>query len=114
MSTTIQWLGHASFKISHNNEVIYIDPWKIKNAAHDATLVLVSHSHYDHYSSDDIDKVSGTNTKLIASADVIAQQSAGEQISPGSKKDINGVSVQGIAAYNPRKQFPQTCCNLTP
>lgn len=105
MSTTIQWLGHASFKISHKDEVIYIDPWKIKNAAHDATMVLVSHSHYDHYSSDDIAKVSGANTKLIATADVIAQQGAGEQILPGSTKDMNGVVVQGIAAYNPRKQF---------
>lgn len=105
MSTSIQWLGHASFKISHKDEVIYIDPWKIKDAAHDATLVLVSHSHYDHYSSDDIAGVSSANTKLIAPADVIAQQSAGEQILPGSTKDINSVVVQGIAAYNPGKQF---------
>ena len=105
MNTTIQWLGHASFKISHKDEVIYIDPWKIRNEAHDATLVLVSHSHYDHYSSDDIARVSSANTKLIAPADVIAQHGEGEQISPGSKKDINGVSVQGTAAYNPGKQF---------
>jgi L-ascorbate metabolism protein UlaG (beta-lactamase superfamily) len=105
MSTTIQWLGHASFKICHNDEVIYIDPWKIKNTAHDATVVLVSHSHYDHYSSDDIAKVSSANTKLIAPADVIARQGTGEQILPGSTKDLNGVAVQGIAAYNPGKQF---------
>ena len=105
MSTSIQWLGHASFKICHKDEVIYIDPWKIKDAAHDATLVLVSHSHYDHYSSDDIAGVSSTNTKLIASADVIAQQGTGEQILPSLTKDMNGVVVQGIAAYNPGKQF---------
>ncbi len=105
MSITIQWLGHASFKISHKDEVIYIDPWKIKNTAHDATVVLVSHSHYDHYSSEDIARVSSANTKLIAPADVIAQHGAGEQILPGSTKDINGVVVHGIAAYNPGKQF---------
>ena len=105
MSTTIQWLGHASFKIYHKDDVVYIDPWKIKDAAHDATLVLVSHSHYDHYSSDDITKVSSANTKLIAPADVIGQQGAGEQILPGLTIDLNGVVVQGIAAYNPRKQF---------
>jgi len=105
MSTTIQWLGHASFKISHNSEVIYIDPWKIKNAARDATLVLVSHSHYDHYSSDDIAKVSGANAKLIAPADVITQEGTGEQILPGLAKGLDGIVVQGIAAYNPLKQF---------
>ena len=105
MGITLQWLGHASFKICCRDEVIYIDPWKIKNAAHDATVVLVSHSHFDHYSSDDIARVSGANAKLIAPADVIAQQGTGEQIQPGSTKDINGVAVQGIAAYNPNKQF---------
>lgn len=105
MSTSIQWLGHASFKICHKDEVIYIDPWKIKDAAHDATLVLVSHSHYDHYSSDDIAKVSSANTKLIAPTDVITQQGTGEQILPGLVKGLDGIVVQGVAAYNSRKQF---------
>ena len=49
MSTTIQWLGHASFKISHKDEVIYIDPWKIRNEAHDATVVLVVSDNKDAY-----------------------------------------------------------------
>jgi L-ascorbate metabolism protein UlaG (beta-lactamase superfamily) len=105
MSTTIQWLGHASFKICHNDVVIYIDPWKIKDAAHDATLVLVSHGHYDHYSSDDIAKVGSANTKIFASTDVITQQGKGEQILPGLAKGLDRIVVQGIAAYNPKKQF---------
>jgi L-ascorbate metabolism protein UlaG (beta-lactamase superfamily) len=105
MSTSIQWLGHASFKISHNNEVIYIDPWKIENATNDATLVLVSHSHYDHYSSDDIARVSGANTKLFAPVDVITQEGVGEQILPSLAKTMDSIEVQAIAAYNPAKQF---------
>ena len=44
MGTTIQWLGHASFRISHDDTVIYIDPWKLKNEPNDATMVLVSHN----------------------------------------------------------------------
>jgi L-ascorbate metabolism protein UlaG (beta-lactamase superfamily) len=105
MSTTIQWLGHASFKISYKDDVIYIDPWKIRDAAHDATVVLISHNHYDHYSSNDIAKVSSANTKLIAPADVITQQGTGEQIMPGLAKGLNRIVIQGIAAYNPNKQF---------
>ena len=48
MSVKLQWFGHASFKISSGSDVIYIDPWKLKDAPHDATIVLVSHSHGDH------------------------------------------------------------------
>ncbi len=83
MGITIQWLGHASFKICHEDTVVYIDPWKLKESPGDATLVLVSHSHHDHYSPEDIAKVSGQDTKLIASADVVAKEKAGEAIMPG-------------------------------
>jgi len=105
MGMTLQWLGHASFKICHEDVVIYIDPWKLKESAHDATLVLVSHSHSDHYSTEDVARVSGPNTKLIASADVVAKQKGGEAILPGVTVELEGVKVTGVAAYNPNKQF---------
>ncbi len=60
MGITIEWLGHASFRICYEDKVVYIDPWKLKESVGDATLVLVSHSHYDHYSAEDIAKVSGS------------------------------------------------------
>jgi L-ascorbate metabolism protein UlaG (beta-lactamase superfamily) len=105
MGITIQWLGHASFRISYEDKVIYIDPWKLKESVGDATLVLVSHSHYDHYSAEDIAKVSGAETKLIASADVIAKEKAGEGITPGLTVALDGIWVKGVAAYNSDKQF---------
>ena len=105
MSITLQWLGHASFKICHEDIVIYIDPWKLKDSPQDASFVLISHSHYDHYSPEDIAGVSGENTKLIASADVIAKEKAGETITPGQTIELGSIRVSGVAAYNPRKQF---------
>lgn len=105
MNITLQWLGHASFRISDEDNVIYIDPWKIANAAHDATIVLVSHSHSDHYSAEDIGKVSGPGTKLIAVADVIAKQGAGESIMPGLTIEAGGIMVHCVPSYNPNKQF---------
>jgi L-ascorbate metabolism protein UlaG (beta-lactamase superfamily) len=105
MGVTIQWLGHASFRICYEDKVIYIDPWKLKEPVGDATLVLVSHSHYDHYSAEDIAKVSGADSKLIASADVVAKEKAGEAILPGLTVSLEGVRVMGVPAYNPDKQF---------
>jgi len=105
MGLKLKWLGHASFRISHEDTVIYIDPWKLKDSPHDATLVLVSHSHGDHYSPDDIKKVSGPDTKLIASSDVILKEKTGEAIAPGMTIQMDNVQVTGVASYNPNKQF---------
>jgi L-ascorbate metabolism protein UlaG (beta-lactamase superfamily) len=105
MGVSLQWLGHASFKIRYDKVVIYIDPWKLKEPVKDATLVLVSHSHYDHYSAEDIAKVSGPQTKLIASADVVAKEKGGEAITPGVTIVAGGVRITGVPAYNPNKQF---------
>ncbi len=105
MPVQLQWFGHASFKISSGSDVIYIDPWKLKNAPHDATIVLVSHSHYDHYSAEDIAKVSGTTTKFIAAADVVQKQGKGQTLKPGQSIDINGIKITGVPAYNITKQF---------
>lgn len=105
MVVTVQWLGHASFRISEANNVIYIDPWKLKNAPHDATLVLVSHSHHDHYSADDVAKVSGPQTKLIAAGDVVAQAGKGQSLKPGQALEAGQIKVTGVAAYNPAKKF---------
>lgn len=105
MGIELQWLGHASFKISSGDDVIYIDPWKLAESPKDATLVLVSHSHHDHYSPDDIEKVSGDETKLIASVDVVGKQGGGEGIMPGLTVVSGKVRVSGVAAYNPDKEF---------
>jgi len=105
MGMTLRWLGHASFRICDGETAIYVDPWKLKNSPHDATLVLVSHSHYDHYSANDIAGVSNRDTKLIASADVIATEQTGEVLAPGQTTEFGGVRVIGVPAYNPAKQF---------
>jgi len=105
MGISLQWLGHASFKIRQDKTVIYIDPWKLKEPVEKATLVLVSHSHYDHYSADDIAKVSGPQTKLIASPDVVAKEKSGEAIAPGVTVKVGAIGITGVSAYNPAKQF---------
>jgi L-ascorbate metabolism protein UlaG (beta-lactamase superfamily) len=105
MAVQLKWLGHASFKITDGNTVIYIDPWKLKESPHDATLVLVSHSHFDHYSANDIAKVSSMTTKLVAAGDVIQQYGKGQVLKPGQTIEAAGVKLTGVPAYNPAKPF---------
>jgi L-ascorbate metabolism protein UlaG (beta-lactamase superfamily) len=68
MAAEIKWLGHASFRISDGNSVVYIDPWKIDCAPRDGNVVLVSHSHHDHCSPKDVRKVSADDATFAEEA----------------------------------------------
>ena len=105
MSITVQWLGHASFKIVSEGTVVYIDPWKLEDAPHDGSVILVSHSHYDHYSAGDVARAAGGDSELIGSADVVAQHGSGRAVGPGETLEFEGGKVTAVAAYNPKKQY---------
>ena len=64
----ISVLKHSSIKIK-KQEIIYIDPFQIDIPAHDADLILCTHSHYDHFSPEDIRAVANENTILIVTED---------------------------------------------
>ena len=101
----IKWLGHASFKIWDANTIIYIDPRKLGESAKDATLVLVSHTHSDHYSPTDITKIWGPQTQLIAPKDVIDKEPQERKdravlLLPGQTIQAGSVRITGVAAYN--------------
>ena len=109
MPVEIQWLGHASFRIAGAEAVIYIDPWKLENSPHDGDIVIVSHSHYDHFSPDDIEKVSKSDTAIIAPGDVVAKLHVANAATPGDRMTIKDVTAEAVAAYNIDKAFhPRT------
>ena len=105
MPVEIKWIGHASFRLSTPDSVVYIDPWKVSGAPGDADVVFVSHSHYDHCSPDDVRKVSKADTTVIAPADTIAQLHAANAADVGENLSIGGVTVETVAAYNVNKAF---------
>ncbi len=50
-------------------------------------------------------RLADPDSKLIASADVVAKEKAGETILPGLTVALEGVRVIGVPAYNADKQF---------
>lgn len=104
MIENIKWLGHASFKIK-KDKVIYIDPWKIKETE-PADIILISHSHFDHFSVDDIKKIQTNKTTVVVPKDCAKQLSGKVKvIKPGDSITIDGIDIEGVPAYNPSKQF---------
>ena len=110
MLENIQVLNHSSIKINRE-KVIYIDPFKIDNDYHDADIIFITHSHFDHYSEEDIGKIIKENTKLIVTEDLeqkVLEKVKKENvisIQPEKNYLVNGMNFETIPAYNINKQF---------
>lgn len=102
----VDWLGHASFRI-RGSKTLYIDPWKIGTSPRDGDLVLVTHDHYDHLSSEDIARVAEQSATVVvpASSAESLDWPAKSPVSPGESLDLGGVIVHAVPAYNTNKDY---------
>ena len=107
----ITWLGHASFRIDGNKSTVYIDPWKLTEAK-PADLVCITHSHFDHLSVEDVEKIRQQSTVIMGPADCQATFGpAFKEISPGASHTVGDVTVEAVPAYNTDKDFHPRASN---
>ena len=111
MLDNVEVLIHSSIRIN-KGLVIYFDPYKINKDYNDADIVFITHSHYDHYSEDDLKKVIKDNTIIIIPNDleekVIKLGFDKEHIlvvKPNEEYNILGINFKTIPAYNINKNF---------
>ena len=104
MIKNIHWLGHDTFKVV-GEKVIYTDPFKLKRKD-TADIILITHEHFDHCSPEDVKKIQGINTVIVATSDC-AQKLSGKikVVKPGDRMNIEGIEVEAVPAYNTNKQF---------
>ncbi len=67
----VRFVKHGCVCLEHNDVVIYIDPYQIEDDEHDADLIIITHSHGDHYSPRDIARVCKDDTCFVSTPDVI-------------------------------------------
>lgn len=103
MEEKIFWLGHSSVMIK-SDKVIYIDPWKLKQAEK-ADVILISHNHFDHFSPEDVDKIRKDGTVVVCPSDCSGLQAKVLNVKPGDKIEANGVPVEVVPSYNTNKEF---------
>ncbi len=104
--------AHSSVRIAGDTGVVYVDPFDVEGAPADASLVLVTHSHYDHLDPASLHAVAGSDAWYAAPTESLtALVEAGVPldrivpVSPGERYEIAGFSVEAVAAYNVGKTF---------
>jgi L-ascorbate metabolism protein UlaG (beta-lactamase superfamily) len=108
---SIDWLGHSGFRIRVGRAVVYIDPYRVPADSPSADLILITHGHYDHFSPQDVERLSTRNTWLVGPA-AVAERVSGQvhSIAPGELLEdelVRGVHVAAVAAYNTSKRNPE-------
>ena len=100
-----------SIRIKSDVGTIYIDPFKIDDETHDADFILITHDHYDHFSSEDIVKIKKDTTVLVVPEKMEAKaiKESGikdiETVKPGTYHEIGNLELETIPAYNLLKPF---------
>jgi len=108
---SVYFLGHASLFFTYNDQVIYVDPcsqYGDYSSLPKATLILITHHHFDHFDTAAIAKVITPSTQIIVNQTVYNQWRKGTVMKNGEKKVFNGIEIEAVPAYNltrGREQF---------
>ena len=111
MLDNISWLGQSAIKMNFN-KIIYFDPFNIKEQYNDADIIFITHSHYDHFSKEDILKCKKENTIIVITNDIYNdvlelgfKKENIIKVSPNNNYNIEGINFSTIPAYNINKPF---------
>ena len=112
MTGNIEVFIQNSIRIRSRVGVIYIDPFQMKEEPKDADFVLITHDHYDHFSPEDIGKVSKADTILVVPEKMAAkaQEVSGmvrkiETVKPSIYREMGELEFETVPAYNTLKPF---------
>jgi len=100
----VKWLGHAAFQIKGKDKTVYIDLGEGAAPSDKADLVLVTHSHWDHFDPKVIERVRKEGTVIIAPRDCIPKLGAGARaVEPGDRLKVSDLEVRAVHAYNVKR-----------
>ena len=97
--------SHSSIQIDN----LFIDPYNTDNLEKKAEYIFLTHTHYDHLSTKDIDNIITPNTTIIATYD--AQEQLQEYsnriiyVKPNESFTVDNLEIHTFPAYNINKEF---------
>ena len=111
MGKNIDLFTQSSIRI-RGEKVVYVDPFQVSGAAHDADVILLTHDHYDHFSADDIAKVVKDDTTIVApekmakeAKALVPQNGAFVKVAPNQSLTVKDIPIETVPSYNLNKSF---------
>ena len=107
----IEFLGHSGFLISDGDgKKIAVDPFNVSENIGKVDFIFITHSHYDHCSIKDIEKLSKPGTVIVVPADAQSKITRIEKVSmevieAGDEIDFEKFKVEALPAYNIGKEY---------
>ena len=114
MAPNILLIAQSAIKIiKEDGKIIYFDPFKLNETCQkDADIIFITHSHFDHFSPEDIEKIKKPETKIVVPNDLYEESKqigfAEESIfivEPNQKYQIGEIQFETIPSYNLNKDF---------
>ena len=99
----ITFIGHGTLMFGFNGKIIHVDPtarFGDYSNLPKADLILVTHEHGDHFDPKTIDRISKDGTLLVLTEKCAERAKGGLVMKNGDKKEILGITVQAVPAYN--------------
>ena len=99
----------SSIKITLD-KILYFDPFQIKEEKHDADIIFITHSHYDHMDFESINKVKNADTIIVAPESIKSEiDGLGLKdyiyLNPNDEISVDNINIKTIPAYNISKPF---------
>ena len=99
----IEGLHHASIKLI-GEEVIYFDPYNVKEKYQDADYIFITHDHYDHYDKESIENIRKEDTKIIVPTH-LSNEEHHYLVEPNKHYEIDDLIFDTVPSYNIGKPY---------
>ena len=88
----VRFVKHGCVCFEKDDVVIYVDPYGLEDRPQDADLVIITHSHGDHYSPQDIARVKKEDTCFATTAEVSRLLQSDFEIDPDYITTVTSLS----------------------
>lgn len=101
----VTWFRHSSVRIRKGGVEIHVDPWGVTEKG-EADYILLTHPHYDNFSEEDIARVRGPDTVVVAPASMRKQLGDVDHLlRAGDLIQLDRIDILAVPAHNRDRKF---------
>jgi L-ascorbate metabolism protein UlaG (beta-lactamase superfamily) len=101
----VTWFRHSAIRIRREGVEVHVDPWHVTEES-EADYILLTHPHYDNFSEEDIAKVMGPETVVMAPSTMKKQLGEADHfLHPGDLVQLDRIDVLAVPAHNQDRDF---------